>query len=241
MITIYWGVDTQNSPEGIRAERPIPILQKISQERIPKDLVDEVQYNRCPAFVDELKNLYGMKSYYDYTLHFGENGVESPDHGQEFFDKHFAIRSLEGNLFGFHENFHFFTEEPSLKMSLLPAYLEDNSIVNSTIMIPGKIDIGKYFRGVEFAFHMKQNCNEITFNRKEVFFYIRFHTNKKVQFKQFLWTPVLDEATNLILSAKNFKYDLNILKYYYNIFYRFNFKKKILKGIKENLCREVDK
>ena len=241
MITIYWGVNTVISPEGTRAEAPISILQKISHERIPKDANIGQQYNRCPAFTDELTNLYGIKSYYDYTLYFGENGVESPDHGQEFFDKHFAIRSLEGNLFGFHENFHFFTEEPSLKMSLLPAYLEDNSIVNSTIMIPGKIDIGKYFRGVEFAFHMKQNCNEITFNRKEVFFYIRFHTNKKVQFKQFLWTPVLDEATNLILSAKNFKYDLMNLEYYYNIFYRSNFKKKILKSIKENLCKEVDK
>ena len=94
MITIYWGVNI-SSPEGIRAEAPISILQKLSHERIPKDSGLEQRYDRCPAFIDELTNLYGMKSYFDYTLHFGENGVSSPDHGQEFFDQHFLIRSLE--------------------------------------------------------------------------------------------------------------------------------------------------
>ena len=237
MTTIFWGVNTNWSPEGIRVDAPISILQKMSQERIPKDLINEVQYNRCPAFVDELKNLYGMKSYYDYTLHFGENGISCPDHGQEFFDKHFYCRSSKGNLFDFYENFFFFTEEPSLEMSLLPAYLEDNNIVNSTIMIPGKIDIGKYFREMAFAFHMKQNCNEITFSRKEIYYYVKFHTKKKLQFKQFLFTPEINQLDHLMMAAKNFKYDSMNLEYYYNIFYRFNFKKKILKSIKENLCK----
>jgi len=241
MITIYWGVNTNESPEGIRAEAPISILQKMSQERITKDPAKIVRYNRCPAFVDELINVYGMKPFYDYTLKFGENGVSSPDFDQEFFDKHVFIRSLEGNLFDFTDRFYFFTEEPSLEMSLLPPYLEDNSIINSTIMIPGKIDIGKYFRALAFAFHMKQNCNELIFSRKEIYFYIRFHTNKKLQFKQFLWTPEIDQMDDLMMSAKNHKYDLMKLDYYYNIFERFNFKKKILKNIKKNLCKEVDK
>ena len=70
-----------------------------------------------------------------------------------------GLMELRWNLFEFQENLFFFTDEPSLEMSLLPAYLEDNSVVNSTIIIPGKLDIGKYFRTSGFAFHMKQNCN----------------------------------------------------------------------------------
>ena len=238
MITIYWGVNTDFSPEGIRAEAPISILQKISQERIPKDLVGEVDYNRCPALVDELINVYGVKSYYDYTLKFEKNDVSSPDYDQEFFHKHFVIKSFRGNLFEFHVNLYFFTDDPSLEMSLLPAYLEDNSVINSTIMIPGKIDIGKYFRSLASAFHMKQNCNEVIFNRKEIYSYIKFHTKKKLKFKQFLWTPKLDEMGLIMMAAKNNKYDFMNLDYYYNIFDRFNFKKKMLKNIKENLCKE---
>ena len=241
MSIIYWGVNINYSPEGIRAEAPIPILQKLFHERIPKDLAGEIQYNRCPAIIDELTNLYGMKSYYDYTLKFGKDEVSTPDYGQDFFQKHFVIKSMKGNLFEFYQNFVFFTEEPSLEMSVLPAYLEDNSVVNNTIMLPGKIDIGKYFRGLEFAFHVKQNCNEIIFNRKEICYYIKFHTKQKLQFKQFLWTSEISEMDFLMMSVKNKKYDLMNLDYYYNIFERFNFKKKILKIIKENLCKEVDK
>ena len=241
MITIYWGVDTHNSPEGIRAEKPIPILQKVLSERIPKDLAGEIGYNRCPAFIDELINVYGMKSFYDYTLKFGKDDISSPDYDQNFFMKHFKIKSLKGNLFEFLEDLVFFTEEPSLEMSLLPAYLEDNSVVNNTIMVPGRIDIGKYFRGLIYAFHMKQNCNKVSFNRNEITYYIKFHTKKKLQFKQFLWTPEISAMNNMMMAAKNSKYDVMNLEYYYNIFERFNFKKKILKIIKENLCKEVTK
>ena len=241
MITIYWGVSTRDVPEGIRAEAPISILQKLFHERIPKDLAMEVNYNRCPAIVNELTNLYGMKSYYDYTIKFEEGGVSSPDYDQEFYNKHFLIRSLKGNLFEFYMDIIFFTEDASLEMSLLPAYLEDNNIVNSTIMLPAKIDIGKYFRGLQIAFHMKQKCNELNFNRKEICCYIKFHTKKKLQFKQFLYTSEIYEIVRLMTAAKNNKYDYMNLEYYYNIFYRFNFKKKILKIIKENLCKEVDK
>ena len=238
MITIYWGVNTCHSPEGIRADGPVSILQKLFRERIPKDLVGEVDYNRCPALVDELINVYGVKSYYDYTLKFEKNDVSSLDYDQEFFERNVQIRSIKGNLFQFKLDFVFFTEEPSLEMSLLPAYLEDNNIVNSTIMVPGKIDIGKYFRGFQFAFHMKQKCNELNFNSKEICCYVKFHTKKKLQFKQFFWTPEMHHMDRIMMSAKTGKYDLMNLEYYYNIFYKFNFKKKILKIIKENLCNE---
>jgi len=237
MSTIYWGINLNTRPEGIRAEPPVSILQKITQERVPKELAGEIQYNRCPAFIDELKNLYGMKSLYDYTLKFKNGDVTSLDYNQDFFDRHFTIKSLEGNLYEFYMDVVFFTEDASLEMSFLPAYLEDNNIVNNTIMVPGKIDIGRYFRSMQFDFHLKQNCNKLIFNRNEIQYYIKFHTKKKLKFKQFLYTPEISEMDRLMMSAKNFKYDIMNLEYYYKIFYRFNFKKKILKIIKENLCK----
>ena len=121
-------------------------------------------------------------------------------------------------MFEFHQDFVFFTEDPSLEMSLLPAYLEDNSVVNNTIMVPGKIDIGKYFRGLQFAFHMKQNCNKIIFNRKEICCYVKFHTKKKFKFKQFFWTPEINEMNEAMLAAKHGKYDFES-NYYIIIFF----------------------
>ena len=236
MITIYWGANTSASPEGIRADAPESILQKLIRHKNSKELVGDGDYKKCPALIDELINVYGLKSYFDYTLQFGKDGVSSPDYDQEFFNRYFQVKS--SNLFFYRINFAFFTEEPSLEMSLLPAYMEVNNIVNNTNMLPGKIDIGKYFRGLHFAFHVKQNCTEITFNRNEICYYVKFHTKKKLKFKQFLWTPKLEEMGLQMMAAKGGKYDYMNLDYYYNIFDRFNFKKKMLKNIKENLCKD---
>jgi hypothetical protein len=239
MITIYWGANTCYSPEAIRAEAPIPILQKLFYERIPKDLAGEVQYNRCPALVDELMNVYGIKPFWDYVIQFNQRGLSSPDYDQEFLNRNVQVKSFKGNLYELNQFFSFFTDEPSLEMSVLPAYLEDNNVANNTIVLPAKIDIGKYFRGLSFGFHTKKNCNEISFNRKEICYYIKFHTKKKLKFKQFLWTPELNHLGELMMAAKKNKYDFMDLNYYYNIFDRFNFKKKMIKIIKENLCKKV--
>ena len=236
MITIYWGANTTYSPEGIRADAPESILQKLFRHKNSKELEGDGDYKKCPALIDELKNVYGLKSYFDYTLKLQSAGASSPDYDQEFFNKYFEVKS--SNLYFYRINFAFFTEEPSLEMSLLPAYMEDNNVVNNTIMLPGKIDIGKYFRGLHFAFHMKENCNELTFNKDEICYYVKFHTQKKLKFKQFLWTPKLEEMGLQMMAAKGGKYDYMNLDYYYNIFDRFNFKKKMLKNIKENLCKE---
>ena len=63
MTTIYWGVNTNFSPEGIRAEAPISILQKISQERKPieKPKATKGGIAHCPAINDELIVIFHSK------------------------------------------------------------------------------------------------------------------------------------------------------------------------------------
>ena len=82
MITIYWGANTSASPEGIRADAPESILQKLFRHKNSKELVGDGDYKKCPALIDELINVYGLKSYFDYTLQFGKDGVSSPDYDQ---------------------------------------------------------------------------------------------------------------------------------------------------------------
>ena len=242
MIIIYWATNTFENPEGIRAEPPVPILKKLIDERVG-NFKDEVTYNRCPAVVDELSNVYGIKSYHDYTIDFGQGGLSSPDYDEEFFKRFISIDSWHGNLFQVSAPYVFFTDTPSLEVSFIPAYLEDNNVVNNTICIPAIIDIGKYFRGTSFAFHMKKNCKQLVFNRQEIYMYIKIHTKEKLQFKQFLYTEEMEQMDHLMMSAKRYWYrnfsKVMTLEYYYNIFARFNFKKKHLKLIKQNLCKDV--
>ena len=261
MITIYWGINPVDIPEGLRIDPPVPIMNKFFKDRISEDVADEITYNKCPALFNELTNVYGMKSVYDYgfqikddqlvrsNYHVKPTPLEASDPGnpEEFFKKHVIIRSNKGKLFSFNQGLVFFTEIPSLMMSQLPPFMEDNNIMENAITIPGQFDIGKYFRCLDFAWHLRDGCDEIYFSRKEITFYLKFATKEKIKFQRFLYTPELFQYGAMIAGAKNSKksdvaakFKSKALDYYYNIFDRSNLKNKILKIIKENLCKEED-
>ena len=249
MITIYWGVNPAQVIEGLRTDPPVPIMNKFFKDRITEDVAKELNYNKCPALLNELTNVYGIKSIYDYVIQLEGTVLKSKligmadDSPDIFFKKNVSIRSIGAKLFSFQQAVIFFTESPSLIMSQLPAFMEDNNIVKNTICIPGQFDIGKYFRGLDFAWHFREGCNTIEFSRKEISFYLKFHTKEKIKFQRFLYTPDLMNLNEIMIQAKGMKKPdvvSKALHFYYNIFDKYNFKNKMLKIIKENLCKEED-
>ena len=283
MITIYWGVNPQTIPEGMRYDPPVPILnnflrsrkQKVTQNKIrqrnpnnkflinvadgqsygttfdEKGLIDDLGYHRCPAFADELTNLYGIKSVYDYDIEVKDDQVNPRfDKRNEisdidFFHKHVMIRSIKHRLFSFSQGIVFFTDmdTPSLIMSQLSPYMEDNTIAKNAIVVPGQFDIGKYFRTLDFAWHFRDNCERIKFDRDIITFYLRFHTKEKIKFRRFMWTKELGDLNGMMGSVKQRKEPellSKALQFYYNIFDKHNLKKKMLKIIEDNLCKEED-
>ena len=98
-IIIWWGVNTSYSflEEGLRAEEPVPILKKFLTDCATTDVKKKGYINpsgqvgsasdlaHCPAIIDELKNVYGIKSYYDYKLNIdSQNAISTEDYGQDF-------------------------------------------------------------------------------------------------------------------------------------------------------------
>jgi len=248
-IIIWWGIDTSDwerdelhkipsLQQGIRAEEPIPILKKFLIEYAGED-GDTRMLSRCPAISDELTNLYGVKPYYDYRLDISsENIITSNDYDQNFFNKHVLIRSTR--LISMSSNPVFFAPyEKSLLMSQVAPSLEDNSIANSTILIPGQFDIAKYFRVMDQALILKKKTSSIQFLREQICFYVKFHTTRPIVFRQFFWDRKINEYDRPMMAIKGYKYPENsksvLLSYYYNLFDKFQFKKKIIKIIEKNL------
>jgi len=263
-IEIWWGVNTSldynmhdgssvlNWAEGLRAEEPIPVFKKFLGEYAGKDKDTTTSWfnhgstpkmlSRCPAIVDEMCNVYGVKPYYDYTLNINSDGVLSTtDYDQRFYDGHVHVRSDRFISFSGEQVF-FAPYEKSLLMSQIAPSLEDNDSANKSFMIPGRFDIAKYFRTLDFSFILKKNSSSITFSRKDIYFYIRFHTTRPIVFRQFFWDKELNEIYRPMMAVKNHKYwdnsKANILSYYYNLFDKFHFKKKIIKIIKNNLTKK---
>jgi len=239
-IIIWWSVDTSEKgfEEGIRAEEPIPILKKFLIEYAGRNDATKM-LSRCPAILDELHNVYGVKSYYDYKLNIDSNNyISTDDYGQKFYDSHIDVRSER--FVTFRTNHVFFAPyEKSLVISQVAPSLEDNDIANKTLMIPGRFDIAKYFRSMDYAFIFKKETSSITFLREQVCFYVRFHTTRPIIFRQFFWDKEINEYYHPMVAVKKHKYSSDskntILSYYYGLFNKFQFKKKIIKIIEKNL------
>ena len=119
-------------------------------------------------------------------------------------------------------------------MSLgIPPFLMDNFISNNTICIPGKFDIGKWFRSIDIAFYLKDGHNNFKIKENEPLNYIKFDTDKKIIFKQFMMDTNVEKYLIPVLKSKsNRKSKPRSLYEYYNMFKN---KKKIIKEIKNNL------
>lgn len=230
-ITIYWAC---NEKEWMRAKEPEPIYKNFA--KIGKDKKTLIEF--CPSIKNYMKNTFALKSLYDYNFEINdENNIKSNLYDQNFFDKHVIIRSSIDKLFSFNQEFVFFTEEKSLKMSAgITPFLENNNITKRCINIPGTLDIGKWFRLIDFAFYLKDDFNKFEINEEEIFQYIKFETDKKIIFKQFTVNEKINKYFYDIINAKSFRINKpRTLDGYYSMF---NHKKQIIKEIKNNLIDE---
>jgi hypothetical protein len=152
---------------------------------------------------------------------------------QSFFNERVAIRNLDAKMFSFKTNtFLFFTDAQSLPITYpIHPYLEDNNVSARIMPITGTFDIGKWFRPLDFAFMLKNDFNSFKIEKDEIFAYIKFHTEEKINFKQFVISPELTNFTKDCTVLTKFP-RLKRLQNYYKIF---KTKKVILNEIKKNL------
>jgi hypothetical protein len=115
-------------------------------------------------------------------------------------------------------------------MSLYPPFLEDNNISNRTTMIPGGFDIGKWFRTIDFAFILNDKYDSFLIKKNETFVYLKFHTDDKINFKQFRTNDKIASYCDDFLNvSKNTSSRFYQLENFYKISKN---KKNIIKEIK---------
>lgn len=236
-MDVYWSI----LPEIkgiIKAQEPINIAKTVIANKRNRSLVSKTpidNFEECPAVVNALKNYYGIPSIVDYEVEFGYDSVKAKMHDQDFFNSSFVLRNREEKLFSFKLPYIFFCAE-SLEVSQLQPFMERNYINDNCMVIPGKFDISKWFRGFEFTCYLKPSANN-TFKivEKDIMYYLHFHTNEKINFKRFHMSNTLLDYFSIGIDAKEYKRDTKNLDYFYSLFKNYNMKGKILKEIKNNL------
>ena len=227
-INVYWACLEES---WMLAEEPQSVSSIFNKSYKIDKKEPQSFINYCPAFNNNLKNVFALRSVYDYSFKIIGNDVVTDRYDQTFFDEHVTIRSLDKKFFSFRHKFIFFTDEPSLQVVFYEfPFLEDNNITERCIIPAGSYDIGQWFRNTEFSFFLKKQYEEFIIEKGEIYSYIRFKTNEKINFSQFRYTEKLNEYNrDGFALTKNPLH--SIQKYYKN----FKNKKLILKEIKENL------
>ena len=94
----------------------------------------------------------------------------------------------------------------------------------------------------EFAFIFKKKTTSVQFLKDEITCYIRFHTKRPIILKQFFWDKRINDYYHPLMASKHHKYShgpvSKILPFYYKLFDKFQFKKKLIKIIENNLVKE---
>ena len=232
-ITVYWAC-LEN--EWMRATEPESVSKRFYKNKkiISKDKNNLNALNYCPVFNNRISNLYAIKSIYDYSFEIKDNTCTSNMYDQNFFDSHISIRSLENKFFSFMNKYIFFTDEKSLEMGAYeyPVF-EENEITKKCMIIPGRYDIGKWFRPLEFPFILKNEFNDFSVKSEDVLYYLKFYTNENIVFKQFLPTNNIEHFWKSATNLNN--YSVKKLDNINNFYKMFKIKDKVLKEIKENL------
>lgn len=229
-LTVYWACVED---EWMLCDPPESIASRFYKSmEIDKENQWMTMY-RCPFFNKRLKNVYAIKSIYNYSFRFLDDGTaHSDDHTQDFMNEHVVIRSPEVKAFSFNQRMIFITEEDSLVASMheFPVY-EDNNITKRCKIIGGELDIGKYYRNVEFPFILKDGHTEFKVERGEVLYYIRLHTDERVKFVQFRFNDVLFDYLKDYRKMNKLGYLKSITDFYNHA----KNKKLVISEIKKNL------
>ena len=241
-MNVYWSYlasndftkETQNHGADLLLERPTNVINDINKNNHIRSEA-YLRYIKCPAYPEFFKNVYAIKCDTDFTLQHkivNEIATLTTDNSQEFFDDAFSIREYtkDQQLIQMNWNWMLFSDS-DIDVSVMPAFLHDNNFVRNTTILPGKMNISKWFRPIQPAYIIH---DDIEVKTGDVLFYIKIHTKDKIDLKHFDMSKKLKSLSNECLGLKNFKPNLRFSKIY-EIFTKRNYNKKILKEIKKNL------
>lgn len=241
-IKVYWST-TPEFVANLRAQEPESVLKREILKKKARDASVKHQkgernseYEKCPAYQDVLRNIYSINSAYDFDFYVENDKIKSKNYTAEQIGQRIDIRSADNRLFGINHEYILFTEESSLKVNILPAFMESEGFAKENVVIPGTIDIGKWFRPLDCAWHFtKYSGDSFSIKQGDPLYYLQFETEDKIEFVQFDMTQDLTRYMGYVLNSKFFKTKLYRLEDYYNMFTKNKLKNKIVSEIKKNI------
>jgi hypothetical protein len=219
-VEVYWTPWTQglgNHPfisSHVLTQQPDPIISAIIKER------PDAGYTKCPAFVDACRNGFVIKSPVDIniTLDHSKKTLTTDRYGQDFYECEINNRGDQSSpsnpfLMSLFPKILFYAKEPVEVEQLDLMVLTAPANVKT---IPGKFDISKWIRPVEWAIEVDHSVTTLSIKTGDPLFMVRFKTlgNIPVKLVRVNQTIELGATVNAFLSVKKQRPKLKLKQLY---------------------------
>ena len=164
-------------------------------------------YTRCPAWIDYFKNVYVIRCPVDFVLKLDKTNqsVWIDRHGRDFIEDNMLPRWQDsgpnGKLLVSIAFSYFFCADTDVDLEIMPAWAHYSDLLKNIKTIPGRFNINKWPRPIDFGFEIDDDAIELVFKRGDPLFYVKFvpANNQKVS----LVRISLDDQEHGIISAIN--------------------------------------
>lgn len=231
-IDVYWSRSNPICGETItmsplRFYPPEPLMKHIDYKEFFGP-----QVSKCPAIIDDLKNIFVIKSPVDLNIIITDNNVEIEGQSLEFAQAFLGGPQGKAGIHQLGMGYNFFAEK-SLKVTQLPAYYDSNGFTENTHQITASFDAGRWFRtSGKPTFVFKPGNRTISLKEGEALMYFKFNTDEKVKLIEFEETPEMQKLANICATLKFHSQGISPLAECYEYFDRYNMRRRVLKAIK---------
>ena len=239
-MVVYWGATSFHEQIYLGLHGPSPAFsdaKALSEKLTQKN--QWTDFTRCPSLIQYSNNLFSLKSPIDLDLIWdGETILFDYDqYPVDFISRIGTERDLKAGMISLSLCPYMFFSEKECEMQFSGSTIADNEFTKNCIVIPGQFNPGKWFRGIDFGFFVKNKNTKVSIKKGDTIANIRFLTDEKITFKKFFITPECNSLANLVVNYKHSqKFPLNnYLKNMYDDFKSSKIRKQILKEINNNL------
>jgi hypothetical protein len=207
-----------------------PIIPKVNIYN-PKPIMHG-NYQACSGWKTLGKNLFSIHSPIDVDLELSDEGNVFQSKNSDWFSE--RVSSFDDALsVDMDLGYLFFSEDP-ITATLTSPYMHQTNQFKYGFVTPAEFNISYWFRSWAIIFQLWEGVKSLQIKNDEPIAYIRFNTDKKIEFREFKLTPTLINAAIACQDYKLFK-QFEPLSQLYNRFCRTSLRKRVLNEIKANL------
>lgn len=245
-IIIYWAPaiynDSSHPDFGFWYPSPKQLFNNLIERR--SDTKDSASIFSCPAFNELTKKTIVFNSPMSCSYEFDSTDIDNPTikaTTKTLIGARYARPPYiqDGPFIHFQLYYIFFATEPVEALFTSP-YFHKAEHTKYGSVIPGKFDIGQWFRPYNFEVQMWDKKGEFHLKENEPMFYVEFKTDRPIILKQFNNTEELSRISDACVATTDmFGRGQTLLSRYFR-FRDTGMKQRTLKLIKENVIEGSD-